>query len=1024
MRPLKLSMTAFGPYAATETVDFRRATDAGLFGIYGPTGSGKSSIFSAMAFALFGEGAKHEQPSSSMRSDHAAADTLTEVSFIFELGDKRYFVRRQPDQMRPKVNGDGETKSAHTAFLFDVSDLEIDDVTVDNCGRVMAERRVGPVNECIRGLLGYDVDQFRQIVLLPQGQFERFLASDSKDRLTILRGLFDVSLYERMTERLKLQAAEARTAYQQGMALHVQQLATAGFTSTDDLTSAIDSADSLCTELDQSAMKTNAVHAGALKALGDGEALQKCFDEASAAVTALTELQKRQVAMDSVRARHRAADRALQLVDRDDAVTRVADTLASAREAEAAAGRSLAEAQAAEAASIKTLGDLKAKAGEIDGLKGQLSDLDRFSAILSNATDLKIRAELAEGTFTKAQVAAQTAHQIADSAVKALASHRAHVDLAQANNSQRFQLTAQRDQVQQQARHASVVERARSALKSAEEALAGALPRAANARSRVDGLETMVRTRQSEFIAGQARLLAESLESGSPCPVCGSADHPQPAHGGEPVAGLEDAWRAAQSEFELAAQESAAAELAVGTAKSVRDERKKALAELEEPKGASADLQRGVVRLNTAIENLGDAADITALGAQTVQLDATVAATDLDRVATATAAQSASSAAALARQAYNDHIAGVPDQLRDLSALELLRKTVTQQVDLRSQEIDAAQDACVKKAAERAGAASAQAAAVARIAECDKALANAREAYSTKRDELGLSDEQYRTAKADIGIMAALVQELDAYRENLTRAQTRVESSNAAVEGHEKPDIDALRSARDAAQTAAQAAGRAAADAGAKRNQLRQLLESLREQMERLALLNEKSGPLRALADAIEGRNTMNITLETYAVGAMFDQVLESANLRFGPMSQGRYRLERDVQTIGGKRKRGLDIRVHDIQTGRAREVSTLSGGETFIAALSLALGLADIVEMSHGAIRLDTIFIDEGFGSLDSDGDGGTLDQVLQVLLDIVGANRAVGLISHVPLVQQAVPNGFTVIKTPSGSRIEERIA
>ena len=155
----------------------------------------------------------------------------------------------------------------------------------------------------------------------------------------------------------------------------------------------------------------------------------------------------------------------------------------------------------------------------------------------------------------------------------------------------------------------------------------------------------------------------------------------------------------------------------------------------------------------------------------------------------------------------------------------------------------------------------------------------------------------------------------------------------------------------------------------------------------------------------------------------MFDQVLEAANLRFGPMSQGRYRLERDVQTVGGRRKRGLDIRVHDIQTGRAREVSTLSGGETFIAALSLALGLADIVEMSHGAIRLDTIFIDEGFGSLDSDGDGGTLDQVLQVLLDIVGANRAVGLISHVPLVQQAVPNGFTVIKTPSGSKIEERI-
>jgi exonuclease SbcC len=1016
-------MTAFGPYAATETVDFRRATDAGLFGIYGPTGSGKSSIFSAMAFALFGEGAKHEQPSTSMRSDHAAAQTLTEVSFIFELGDKCYYVRRQPDQMRPKVRGDGETNHVHAAFLFDVTDVEIDDVSIDNCGRVLAEKRVGPVNECIRGLLGYDVDQFRQIVLLPQGQFERFLASDSKDRLTILRGLFDVSLYERMTERLKLQAAEARTTYQQGMALHVQQLTTAGFTSTDDLTSAIDTAENLCTELNKSAVKTGAVHAEALKALGDGEDLQKCFDEANAAATALTDLQKRQVAMDSVRARHRAAECAAQLVDRDDAVTRAADTLASAREAEAAAVRHLSDAQAAEAASIKTLGDLKAKAGEIDTLKGQLSDLDRFSAILSNATDLKTRAELAEGALTKAQVAAQTAQEIADRAVKALTSHRAHVDRAQANNSRRFQLTAQRDQVQQQAQHASAVERARSALRTAEEALARALPHASGERSRRDVLEAAVRARQSEFIAGQARLLAESLESGSPCPVCGSVDHPQPAHGGEPATGLEDAWRAAQSEFELAAQETAAAELAVGAAQSVRNERKNALAELEEPKGASADLQREVARLNIAIESLGAASDVTALGAQTVQLEANVVAMDLSRSVTLSTAQSAGTAAALARQGYDDHIADVPDQLRDLSALKLRRKTVAEGVALRLKEIDTAQDACVEKATKRAGAASAQAAAVARIAECDKALAYAREAYSTKRDELGLTDEHYRTAKADIGLVAAMAEELDAYRENLTRALSRVENSNTAIEGREKPDLDALRGARDAAQIAAQTAGRAAADAGAKRNQLRQLLESLREQMDRLEQLNERSGPMRALADAFEGRNTMNITLETYAVGAMFDQVLEAANLRFGPMSQGRYRLERDVQTVGGRRKRGLDIRVHDIQTGRAREVSTLSGGETFIAALSLALGLADIVEMSHGAIRLDTIFIDEGFGSLDSDGDGGTLDQVLQVLLDIVGANRAVGLISHVPLVQQAVPNGFTVIKTPSGSRIEERV-
>ncbi|KQN24028.1 hypothetical protein ASF00_17655 [Sphingomonas sp. Leaf34] len=428
--------------------------------------------------------------------------------------------------------------------------------------------------------------------------------------------------------------------------------------------------------------------------------------------------------------------------------------------------------------------------------------------------------------------------------------------------------------------------------------------------------------------------------------------------------------------------------------------------------------------MGEAIEALGAVVDVASLVGQTGTLEGYVTTADAERSSKAEAEQSAGTAAALARQSYNDHIAAVPESLRDAAAITLRRCIVSTQIDQRQQEVQTAQDACTQSSADRAAAESDRTGAAKRITECDQDVADARTAYATRRDELGLTDEQYRVAKADIANIATMLKQLDALRENLTRAQSRVEDTSAAISERERPNLDLLRADRDAAQAAAATATCAAADARAGCNQLTQLLDSLREQIDRLTLLNEQSGPMRALADAFEGRNAMNITLETCAVGAMFDQVLEAANLRFGPMSEGRYRLERDVQTVGGRRKRGLDIRVHDIQTGRAREVSTLSGGETFIAALSLALGLSDIVEMSHGAIRLDTIFIDEGFGSLDSDGDGGTLDQVLQVLQDIVGQNRAVGLISHVPLVQQAVPNGFTVIKTPSGSTIEERIA
>lgn len=1023
MKPLKLYITAFGPYAATEVVDFRRAVDAGLFGIYGPTGSGKTSIFSAMAFALFGEGARHEQPTTSMRSGHAAAQTLTEVAFLFELGGKRYFVRRQPEQKRPRLRGDGETDHVHAAYLFDVTDIEVDDVSVDNCGTVLAEKRVGLVNERVRELLGYDVEQFRQIVLLPQGQFERFLASDSKARLDILRGLFDVSLYERMTERLKDRAAEARTIYQQGMALHVQQLTNAGFTSNDDLTSAIDEAEERCGELDVDAATADATRAAAATKLGNAEALQKCFDDASAAATALAALQGRQAHIDILAGRHSAAGCAAQLVDRDEAVTRAVTALAAAKEAETTAVRRATETVAAEATARRTLADLKAKIGEIDALKQQLSELDRYATVLTDAADLKLQAKNAEGSLASARTAAATARQQADRATQALATHRTTVDRAHANQNERLRLTAESDRVQRQARHAREVERARTALDIAERLLTKAQTTVSAARLQRGALESAVRDRQAEFIAGQARLLAESLEGGSPCPVCGSADHPRPAHAGEPAAGLEAAWREAQVAFEKAATDAQTAESAFSAARSVHDERKTTLEALDAPEGSVTDLEAEVLRMGKAVEELGLVIDVASLIGQTGTLEDNVTTADAERSAKVEAEQLAGTAAALALQSYTDHIAAVPEPLRDSAAIDVQRLTVSTQIDDREQEIQTAQDACTQSSADRAAAETHQIGAAKRIAQCDQDLAGARTAYAARRDELGLTDEQYRVAKADIANIATMLEQLDTYRENLTRAQSRVEDTSAAIADREPPDLEHLRVNRDAAQAAAATATRAAADARAACNQLTQLRESLREQMERLALLNEESGPLRALADAFEGRNAMNITLETYAVGAMFDQVLAAANLRFGPMSQGRYRLERDVQTVGGRRKRGLDIRVHDIQTGRAREVTTLSGGETFIAALALALGLSDIVEMTHGAIRLDTIFIDEGFGSLDSDSDGGTLDQVLQVLQDIVGQRRSVGLISHVPLVQQAVPNGFSVIKTPSGSRIEERV-
>jgi len=251
-----------------------------------------------------------------------------------------------------------------------------------------------------------------------------------------------------------------------------------------------------------------------------------------------------------------------------------------------------------------------------------------------------------------------------------------------------------------------------------------------------------------------------------------------------------------------------------------------------------------------------------------------------------------------------------------------------------------------------------------------------------------------------------------------------VRQCEKAVAGSERPALEPLEEAWQAARGVADEARARVAQTTARQEHLERLHTQLAAERERLRKVEESTGPLRALEQACSGGNELRIDLETFAIGTMFDAVVESANLRLEPMTDGRYRLERQVDRIGGRVKRGLDIHVHDIQTGRARELSTLSGGETFIAALSLALGLSDVVEATHGGIRLDTIFVDEGFGSLDADSEGGTLETVLQVLQNVVGAHRAVGLISHVPLVQRAVPIGFTVVKDLAGSHVEARAA
>ncbi len=1024
MRPIKLTLSAFGPYGGAETIDFREATDAGLFGIYGPTGSGKSSIFSAISFALFGEGAKEEQGIGTMRSDFAPEDLLTEVSLQFELGAKRYYIKRQPDQARPKARGEGHTVQPHAAWLFDVSELTIDDVGPDCCGVPLAERKVSTVLSHVEELLGYGAQQFRQIVLLPQGRFERFLVSNSKDRLEILRELFDVSLYRRLTEKLKADAADIRREIEDGYRLHGHRLQLEGFASSDELSNGIASAleQYEFTRLDVA--EKSAVLALANKAFAAAEEQDKRFGEVEAAGAALKQLEAQTPAYETMRARKSRAELARRMVDLDesvaDATKRHAAAVSTHAEATLAASKASEDASTASAA----FRDLRSREHEIDDLARKIDLLNGYKQVLVDAGERHAYHETALLVLERAKQAHSQAASGQAQADQLCGVKQVALTAAQANALERQNLAGRRDGLKGELEGARAFANATQAVKLAQSAHEKAAATALDAQARHGEAVTAAETRESAFISAQASVLAQRLRDGHPCPVCGASEHPEPAHGSGDASALEQAWRDAQTQALAASKADRDAQSSASAAHATLEAQRAALAGLTSPLRRVSDIEADLRAVVAETDTLGEPIDA---GVLAQELEETrrcrqAAAETLQQASDALG--KATTAEALARQAYDDRIASIPEGLREQGALQTeidaatarfcARKQAVADADAKQQELTAI---AIRAAAELQSAAK-------MLSDKEIDLTAKRALFGARLIELGIAETDYRAAIADIAAIADMEKAILAFDSALAEARARNTAARNAVGNTQRPNLEPYRLSCHQAQTATDDAVGKSAAAQQRHQSIVDLQASLAEELEKLRTLEQSSGALRGLAEAFDGQNEMRTSLETFAIGAMFDQVLEAANLRLDPMTNGRYRFERDTVSVGGRSKRGLDVRVHDIETGRAREIITLSGGETFIAALALALGLSDIVEMTNGAIRLDTIFIDEGFGSLDTDNDAGTLDQVLQVLQNIVGEQRAVGLISHVPLVQQAVPNGFTVYKGINGSQIDVRVA
>ncbi|MGD6746924.1 AAA family ATPase [Streptomyces sp. BH106] len=1010
MRLHTLTITAFGPFGATQKVDFDDLSAAGLFLLHGPTGAGKTSVLDAVCYALYGSVPGARQSGSgqgqNLRSDHAEAGVRTEVALDLTVAGRRLEITRQPPFARPKKRGTGFTTEKAQSWL-----REYDAVAAKWKDLSRSHQEIG---EEITQLLGMSKDQFCQVVLLPQGDFARFLRADAEARGKLLGRLFDTHRFAAVEQRL----AEDRKAAQKQVAAgdselladaHRMQQAAGNVVELDPVDATPGDpgiADAVLTwaATARSTAREHFTHAHL--ALDAAESARIAAQHDLSDVTETHRLQlrfaqarEREAALEERSGEHRALQ---DRMERARKAATVEPALALRDESEAAHREALAEDRRArgelEAHGTAAHGEASA-AGKVPASPEALTEAARRVAQELGGLDAARRAErrLAELTRERTDLDRE---ERADTDLLAdtegwldgwearRADLQAKVDEAQEAATRAEHLAGQLEPARKQARAA--VERDRLA-ERAETADADALrarEQSATAHEHWLGLK-------EQRLRDVAAELAEALVDGEPCTVCGASEHPAP-------------MRKSEGHVDRAAEESALAAYRAADERRTRAER--ALGDVREELAAAraaAGEAPAAQLAETARELAERHAEAHALASTAHPARETLARADGERDRRLAARQEAAQRTA-ARTSLRDAL----DREQAGLERELVKARGTaESVEARAEQLEQ-QGALLTEAADAARAVEDTAR---RLKESDARLADA--AFRAGFD----TPEAAAAALLDDARHRELQHRLDA-RQSEEAAVRAVLAEEDTAEAARRPaaDVDAARAAAQAADARVRTAGSARDEAQRRCAELDRLSRRVATEVRRLGPLREtydRVARLASLAAGTAADNERKMRLESYVLAARLEQVAAAATARLRRMSSGRYTLVHS-DSLAGRGRSGLGLHVVDAWTGRERDTATLSGGETFFASLALALGLADVVTDEAGGVRLDTLFIDEGFGSLDDQ----TLDEVLDVLDSLRERDRSVGIVSHVGDLRRRVHAQLEVVKGREGSVVRQR--
>ncbi|ELV8721587.1 SMC family ATPase [Vibrio harveyi] len=1008
MKPIKLTMQAFGPFAQTETIEFDKLGTNPLFLINGPTGSGKTSILDAICFALYGETTGNERQGIQMRCDMAAPTLLTEVTLEFSLHGKSYRVIRSPEQEAPKARGEGMTVRKHTAALYEITDEE-----------KLITSKTTQVKTEVTNIIGLNETQFRQVMVLPQGKFRELLLATSKEREEIFGQLFQTDIYKKIEYALKDKASAISKAKDEFDNQIRGALQVAGVSSEVELTEqreALSSQfESVQKQEQESLAQLNAVKTELQKA----EALSNEFKKREHAEIALKQhleksdaVSSRQLQLDNAKKASKVElpyvtlqNASKQTQELEQKVAKLSQDLTVANDAVKSKEGALqtAKEQAAQ------LPKLTEQQYQLEGMKGKLvekSELEKaINAGLTQKSEFEATLKKYIALKEKLTLEAQQGQKSLD---------QARVDVASIGT-----VEAEIKQQQRLMQDLQKLTGLNQELAKLDALTPSKQASVDQAKARYVELQRSADTLELSWHNAQAAVLAQRLQAGEMCPVCGSVEHPQPAQFvGEEVTKVQvqnarNIEREGQAALNQLNNQLEQHNIAIGQYKQQIEQ-----LSVELGQNASTDLgalQTSMQQFNERLQQLSSInlvqleqsvnelnqrcvtgeGKINDLQNQMVANESTIK-VNQEQLAKLSASLDAKYSSL---EVLEQDIVAIQKQITELntafeSAQNHLQQAVLAKTNIESQLTTNQQ--WLNEALERLN-----------TAKTDWAQALQTSAFE--------DEAQFLACKVDEAEMQVWQQEIDAFKQTQIKLEQTLADLSSTLKDLALPDLENLNVKLNGVQQSYVEA----------RNQLdstRSLFERLEKVRNDIATLHDKNTKLEdeykvfgTLYDVASGKTGSRISLHRFVLGVLLDDVLIQASQRLSLMSKGRYILARKTEGFKGAAGRGLDLVVEDSYTGKTRDVATLSGGESFMAALALALGLSDVVQSYSGGIRLDTLFIDEGFGSLDPE----SLDLAIQTLVDLQQTGRMIGVISHVSELKEQMAQRIDVEPSRLGSTV-----